>query len=65
VTPDRDVPADPIEQRAAIRRSRTERQEAARLEVLHAVERGELSINDAASRLAALDDVTLSNGGAV
>jgi hypothetical protein len=54
-----------IEERAAARRSRTERQEAARLEVLHAVERGELSIDEAAARLAALDDVTLTGGGAV
>ena len=54
-----------IEQRAALRRTRTERQEAARLEVLHAVERGELSIDDAATRLAALDEDNLGNGGAV
>ena len=54
-----------VEERVAARRIRTERQERARLEVLHAVERGELSIDDAAIRLAALDDVTLSSGGAV
>jgi hypothetical protein len=57
--------SEAIEQRAAARRSRTERREAARLEVLHAVERGELSIDEAAVRLAALDDVMLSGGGAV
>ena len=61
-----DAPAgDAVTQRAEARRLRTERQEAARLEILQAVERGELSIDDAAIRLAALDDAALSGGGSV
>jgi len=61
-----DVPVgDAVTERAEARRVRTERQEAARLEILQAVERGEVSVDDAAIRLAALDDAALSGGGAV
>jgi putative adhesin len=54
-----------VPERAEARRLRTERQEAARLEILQAVERGELSVDDAAIRLAALDDAALAGGGSV
>ncbi len=61
-----DAPAgDAVTERAEARRLRTERQEAARLELLQAVERGEVSVDDAAIRLAALDDAALSGGGSV